>query len=250
MTRPGRRYEVCVDSVAGVAAAERAGADRVELCSGLFEGGITPSIGLVGAALAAASRVAVHVLIRPRGGDFCYDATERAVMRADIAAVRHAGARGVVIGALTPDGDVDLDLCRELMAAAGPLWVTFHRAYDVAREPYRALEDVIALGAHRLLTSGQERSALDGAPLIRELVTRAGDRLTVMAGGGVTARNARRIVDQTGVAELHFSAGGTVASPMRHRNGAVHLGGALRPPEYARTVTDEAAVRAIREATR
>lgn len=240
-------YEVCVDSVAGVRAARRGGADRVELCSGLFEGGVTPSIGLVRAAVEVG--LPVHVLVRPRGGDFCYDADERAVMLTDIAAVRDAGAHGVVVGALTADGDVDVPLCRELVAAAGPLAVTFHRAYDLAREPYRALDDVVATGAGRLLTSGQDRTALDGAPLIAELVRRAAGRLAVIAGGGVTPRNARRIVEQTGVPELHFSASATVESPVRHRTGAVRLGGALSPPEYARTVTDEAAVRAIRTAT-
>ncbi|MGH3713699.1 MAG: copper homeostasis protein CutC [Micromonosporaceae bacterium] len=241
------RYEVCVDSVAGVRNAERGGAHRVELCSGLFEGGLTPSVGLVTAALAA-SRITTHVLIRPRGGDFCYDAAEREAMLTDISAVRDAGAHGVVVGALTPDGDVDVPLCRELVAAAGGLSVTFHRAFDLTRDPATALEDVIGLGVRRLLTSGQDRSALDGALLIQTLVRQAGDRLTVMAGGGVTPRNVRRIVVQTGVRELHFSAGTTVDSPVRHRNPSVHLGGTLHPPEYARTVTDEAAVRAITEA--
>src|SRR5213080_2027161 len=172
------RFEVCADSVAGVLAAQRAGADRVELCSGLFEGGITPSAGLL-VATAAVAEIPVMVLIRPRGGDFCYDEHERRAMITDIAMARETGAAGVVIGALSADGNVDVELCAELIRAADGMEITFHRAFDLARDPFAALEAVISLGAQRLLTSGQDRSALDGAELIKQLVQRAGDRLIV-----------------------------------------------------------------------
>jgi len=238
------RLEVCVDSTAGALAAEAAGADRVELCCALFEGGLTPSAGAIAATVAAAS-IDVHVLIRPRGGDFIYDGHEVRAMLRDIEVAAEAGARGVVLGALTPDGDVDTALCERLVAAAGGLSVTFHRAFDMARRPLDALEAVVDLGADRLLTSGQEVSALEGAPLIAELVAAAGDRLVVMPGGGITERNIARVLDLTGASEVHCSARTTVDSPARHRNGRPAMGGALRPEEFSRRATSRPAVEAI-----
>jgi len=144
-------FEICIDSVAGVRAAVEAGAARVELCAGLLEGGVTPSIGMVREAVAAADgRLAVHVIIRPRGGDFLYGADEFAVMRGDIAAVKQAGAAGVVIGLLDAEGRVDVARAAELIAAARPLSVTFHRAFDVARDPLASLDALIRLGVDRL----------------------------------------------------------------------------------------------------
>lgn len=237
-------FEVCVDSADGVLAAQAAGAHRVELCAALSEGGVTPSAGAIATALDVAT-IDVHVLIRPRGGDFIYDRHEILAMRRDIQAVAAAGAHGIVIGALTPDGDVDLAACRQLLSDVDGLSVTFHRAFDMARHPHDALAAVADLGADRLLTSGQETSALEGAPLIADLVAAAGDRLAVMPGGGVTARNVRRIVDLTGAGEVHFSARTAVESPMRHRNTRVSMGGALRGEEYARRRTDATAIGAI-----
>lgn len=236
------RYEVCVDGVDGAVAAEEAGADRVELCAALFEGGLTPSLGMVERALARTSRVRVHPIIRPRGGDFCYDPDEVAVMVRDLELVRAAGVPGVVIGALAPDGSVDVPVVRRLLAAAGGLPVTFHRAFDLAADPFAALEALVGLGVERVLTSGQEASALEGSPLIAELVRAAGDRITVMAGAGVNHRTVARVVAQTGVSEVHFSAGELRDSPMTHRNARPHLGGRVGPPEYARKVTTVEAI--------
>ncbi|BCB91375.1 copper homeostasis protein CutC [Phytohabitans suffuscus] len=243
------RFEVCVDSAEGVLAAQAAGADRVELCAALSEGGLTPSAGALAAALDVAT-VDVHVLIRPRGGDFVYDRHEIRAMRHDIGAAAAAGAHGIVIGALTPDGDVDTATCRQLLAGADGLSVTFHRAFDMARHPHEALAAVADLGADRLLTSGQEATALDGAALIAELVAAAGDRLTVMPGGGVTAANVRRILALTGAGEVHFSASTTVDSPARHRNPRVAMGGAATPGEYLRRRTSRPAVEALIAAAR
>jgi copper homeostasis protein len=241
--------EICTDSVDGVLAAVEAGADRVELCAALIEGGITPSIGMVHqAVVAAAGRLKVHVIIRPRGGDFLYDRAEIAAMAADIEAVAAAGAEGVVIGVLTPEGDVDAERCRTLLDAAYPLSVTFHRAFDVARDPLAALDALIELGVDRLLTSGQEPSVLEGAPLIRRLIERAAGRIVIMPGGDITARNAERILEETGADEMHFAALETRASGMRWRNEAVFMGGTLRPPEYDRPVTTAAAIRRVRSA--
>jgi copper homeostasis protein len=201
------RFEVCVESADGVLAALDAGADRIELCASLAVGGITPSAGLIGWAVeAAAPRMAVHVLIRPRGGDFVYSAAEEDVMSRDILSARAAGADGIVVGALTPSGTVDVELTARLMVLARPLSVTFHRAFDEAADPAASFGDVLALGANRLLTSGGARTALEGAELIESLVVRSGGRLEVMAGSGVTEHTAAEILRRTGVRELHFSA--------------------------------------------
>lgn len=195
-------YEVCVDSLAGVRIAAELNADRVELCADLSVGGLTPSIGTVQRAIEIAGTTRVHVLIRPRPGNFAYDADEIAIMQRDIAHARAAGAAAVVVGALTESYDVDVELTKRLVDG-GP--ATFHRAFDHARDPRRALDDLIALGLDRVLTSGQQPTALDGAPLLAELVERAHGRIAIMAGGGVSPDNAAAIVARTGVRELHFS---------------------------------------------
>jgi copper homeostasis protein len=259
------RYEVCVDGVAGAVAAEEAGADRVELCAALFEGGLTPSLGTVERALALTTRVRVHPIVRPRGGDFSYDADEVAVMVRDVELVRAAGAPGVVIGALAPDGSVDVPVVERLLAAAvgrgrssltrrptgderPRMSVTFHRAFDLTADPFAALETLVGLGIDRVLTSGQEASALEGAPLIAELVRAAGDRITIVAGAGVNHRNVARVVAATGVSEVHFSAGEVRDSPMDHRNPRPHLGGRVGPPEYSRKVTTVEAISRVMRA--
>ncbi|RSN67560.1 MULTISPECIES: copper homeostasis protein CutC [Actinomadura] len=241
-------YEICIDSVAGAVAAEQAGADRVELCAALFEGGLTPTLGTVRAALAAVSSIRVHVIIRPRGGDFIFDEHEVAAMEHDVALVREAGAHGVVIGALTPDGAVDRPVAERLVAAAGDLSVTFHRAFDMAADPFATLETLVDLGVDRVLTSGQDVSALEGAPLIAELVRRAGDRIVVMPGGGITDRNAARVVAATGAREVHFAALAEEPSPAVHRNPHPFMGGELRQPEYRRLVTSGTGIGAVMRA--
>jgi copper homeostasis protein len=230
-------FEICIDSTEAAIAAASSGASRVELCAGLFEGGITPSLGLIETTLAAAPSIRVHVLIRPRGGDFIYDAHEVAAMVRDIKAARDAGAHGVVIGALTPEGEVDLATIESLVAAAGSMQITFHRAFDMAADPSETLETLIRLGCHRVLTSGQESSALEGAPLIADLVRQGGERIIVMAGGGITSGNAARIAEATGVHEMHFAAMVPVASAAVFRNQRAFMGDSLRQPEYIRAVT-------------
>src|SRR5215831_9009247 len=162
---PAVIYEICVDSVAGVRAAKAAGADRVELCGDLLEGGTTPSHGMIRQAQTVAG-IKLHVIIRPRGGDFLYDDDEVAVMQADIDAAKAEGADSVVIGLLTADGLVDVERTRELIARARPLAVTFHRAFDMTPDPFAALETLVGIGIDRVLTSGQEVTVLEGLPLI------------------------------------------------------------------------------------
>jgi copper homeostasis protein len=229
-------YEIFVDSLAGVRAAKEAGAQRVELCANLLEGGTTPSLGLMRAARRIPG-IGLNVIIRPRGGDFLFDDDEYAIMQTDVAAAKAEGADGVVIGLLTADGDIDAGRAQALIAAARPLSVTFHRAFDMARDPFAALETLIALGVDRILTSGQETSVLEGLPLIAELIRRAGDRIIIMPGGGVTARNAARIAAAAKPKEMHFAALMAEAGGMRFRRGHVFMGGELRPPEFDRLVT-------------
>jgi copper homeostasis protein len=237
-------WEICVDSVAGVRAARLAGADRVELCADLLEGGITPSRGMIRRARTIAG-VGLHVMIRPRGGDFLFDDDEFAVMRSDIETAKAEGADGIVIGLLTAAGEVDAARTRELIALARPLSVTFHRAFDMTHEPFRALEILIALGVDRVLTSGQEASVIEGLPLIVELIEHAENRVAVMPGGGITSRNVSRIVAAANPREIHFAALEPIASGMQFRRSHVFMGGELRPPEYDRLDTSQASIRSV-----
>jgi copper homeostasis protein len=239
--------EACVDSVEAALAAEAGGAHRVELCADLLEGGITPSGGTIQEACARL-QIPVNVIIRPRGGDFCYSDVEFRVMQRNVALAKAAGANGVVIGVLTPDGRVDVARTRALVDLARPLSVTFHRAFDVTRDPYEALETLIELGIDRVLTSGQEPSVLEGLDLIVDLVRAAGDRIVVMPGAGITERNIGKIVAAARVREVHVYAPVEVASRMAYRNPRVYMGGELRPPEYSVSVTDAARIRAFLEA--
>jgi copper homeostasis protein len=249
MMRPADRraamiFEICIDSVAGVRAARAAGADRVELCADLLEGGITPSRGMIAQARGIAG-VRLHVIIRPRGGDFLFDDDEFAIMRCDIETAKTEGADGVVIGLLTASGEIDVARSRELIALARPLSVTFHRAFDMTPDPFGALETLIALGVDRVLTSGQEGNVLEGLPLIADLIGRAANRIVVMPGGGITWRNVGRVIAGAGPREIHFAALEAATSGMRFRRSHVFMGGELRPPEFERLETSLASIREV-----
>lgn len=233
-------FEICVDSTAGVRAAQAAGAHRVELCADLFEGGITPSRGAIRQARTVAG-IGLHVIIRPRGGDFLFDDDEFAVMLADIETAKSEGADGVVIGLLTSDARIDAERSARLIAAARPLSVTFHRAFDMSADPFAALDTLVSIGADRVLTSGQESTVLEGLPLIRELIGHARDRIIIMPGGGITERNIARIcAEAPELRELHFAALRPIASGMQGRRDHVFMGGELRQAEYSRLETDAA----------
>jgi copper homeostasis protein len=241
--------EICIDSVEAAMAAQQGGANRVELCADLLEGGTTPSAGTIQLARRSID-IDLNVIIRPRGGDFCYTPVEFEVMKLDVETAKGAGANGVVIGVLNEDGTVDVDRTRELVVLARPMSVTFHRAFDMARDPYEALETLIDLGVDRVLTTGQESSVLEGLDLIAELVQKAGDRIIIMPGGGITVRNFERIVAVCGAKEVHVLAPATRESSMTYRNPNCFMGGELRPPEFSLTVTDPSRVGAFVRAAR
>ncbi|MEI2455171.1 MULTISPECIES: copper homeostasis protein CutC [Lysobacter] len=235
--------EISANSLASALAAQAGGADRVELCENLGEGGTTPSYGAIAIARDRL-RIPLYVLIRPRGGDFLYSADERAAMRADVEACVRLGCDGVVIGALDADGEVDTAVCAELIAAAGPLGVTFHRAFDAAADQGRALDAAVALGCERILTSGGAADAVAGAPRIAALVAQAAGRIALMAGAGLTADNIVATAQRCGVEQVHASAKAPRRSAMRHRNDDL-------PGLSADWVqSDEARVRALVRALR
>lgn len=244
---PNLTYEICIDSADGAVASQQGGAQRVELCDDLVEGGTTPSIGTVRLARRNIT-IGLNVIIRPRGGDFCYTPLEFEVMAEDIRACKDAGADGVVIGLLLPDGRVDVERTALLVELARPMSVTFHRAIDLCRDSVEALEDLTRLRVDRILTSGRQPTALQGASCIAGMVRQAAGRIVVMAGGGITAANVAEVVRLTGVNEVHFSARATLESPMAFRLPGVYMGKAYSPDEYSRRVTDAALVRRVVEA--
>lgn len=238
--------EVCVDSVSSAVAAERGGAQRVELCSDLYEGGVTPSVGLLEAVRSKIS-IGLHPIIRPRAGDFCYSDEEFEIIRRDIQIAKEANADGVVLGLLNPDGTIDIERTRALVELARPLSVTFHRAFDMAANLDRALEDVCATGADRLLTSGGEQDCVQGSGAIARMVSAARGRIVIMAGGGIGQSNAANIIERTGVTEIHVGLASTTVSPMTFRNPRVNLGKA-HGREYQRTHVTEENVRKLSHA--
>jgi copper homeostasis protein len=238
--------EVCADSVASAVAAERGGASRVELCSSLLEGGVTPSAGLIELVRARTS-IGLQVMIRPRGGDFCYTPEEFETMRCDILAAKKIGADGVVFGILDTRAHVDMERTRQLVELSRPLHVTFHRAFDMSADLFLALEDVCATGADRLLTSGGEPTAGQAIQPIARLVQAARGRIAIMACGGIDDQNAASIVEQTGVREIHVGLRSPVASPMTWQNPRISMGTAPGL-EYQRFQVLEESVRSLHRA--
>lgn len=236
-------FEVCANSVESCLAAQAGGADRVELCAGIPEGGTTPSYGDITTARELLTHTRLHVIIRPRGGDFLYTPLEQRIMLKDIENARRLGADGVVFGCLTSEGDIDIALMKQLLEAAQGMSVTFHRAFDVCRQPKQALETLIQLGCHRILTSGAQPTAEQGIPLLKELQAQADGRIILLAGCGVNENNIARIASETGIREFHFSAREQLTSGMQFRNEAVSMGGTVCIDEYSRPVTTAERVR-------
>lgn len=243
MKKINRKLEVCAGSIDSAIAAAKGGAARIELCSGLADGGITPSVGLIKAARAI-KRLKVNVLIREREGDFLYTPDEIETMATDVDVCRSLGVDGVVVGALAADGRIDVEACRKMLAAKGDMSVTFHRAFDLCRDPFEALDTLIDLGVDRVLTSGLAASAIEGSEMLKKLNDYAAGRIIILAGGGVNSRNVKRLIESTGVIEVHASARSSVASYMQFRRGGVSMG-TPGADEYSRKITDAAEVAAI-----
>ena len=238
------KIEICANSVESAAKAQEGGAYRVELCAGIPEGGTTPSFGEIRMARQLLQQTKLHVIIRPRGGDFLYTQLEQEIMLHDIKVARQLGADGVVFGCLTAEGNVDVPAMKKLMNAVGDMSVTFHRAFDMCRNPMEALEDIIELGCHRILTSGQEANAPAGTALLKELIEKADGRIIIMPGCGVKPSNLLQLAEETGAYEFHFSGRSSVESDMIYRNSKVSMGGTVKIEEYQRDITDPEIVKA------
>ena len=234
-------FEICANSAESCVAAQAGGAHRVELCASMPEGGTTPSFGEIRLARKLID-IRLHVIIRPRGGDFLYTPLELDIMEEDIHMARQAGADGVVFGCLTPEGDLDMPAMRRLMKISEGMSVTFHRAFDYVRSPEQVLEHLIDLGVNRVLTSGQQPTAMQGASLLAELVRQAAGRIVIMPGCGVNEWNIAELAARTGASEFHFSARELKESKMLLRNPALSMGSSDQD-EYAHPVTTAERVR-------
>jgi copper homeostasis protein len=223
--------EICTDSVESATVAEAAGAGRIELCSALAEGGVTPSAGLI-ESVRRNTGIKIHVLIRPRSGDFLYSDSEYSVMRRDIDVAGECGADGIVTGILNSDGTVDVERTALLAEYAAPMSLTFHRAFDLCRDPTKGLEDIIATGASRILTSGQSRNAVEGAPLIKSLIAGAAGRIIIMPGGGIDEYNIGLLATSTGAFEYHLSGRSQRESLMTFRKKGIYMGDPRLQSEY------------------
>lgn len=234
--------EVCAGSLNSALAAQEGGAYRVELCDNLYEGGTTPSIGVIELARMKLN-IKLHVIIRPRGGDFLYSDLEFAIIKRDIQRCKDSGVDGIVIGFLTPDGAIDIGRTTEIVTLARPLAVTFHRAFDMSRDPFEALEDLKKTGVDRILTSGQQDSVVDAVPLIQRLIRQAGESLIIMPGGGLNEDNIGNFALKVRAAEYHATLRSRIESPMTFRRKGVHMGGLPEIPEFSFKETDPEKVR-------
>lgn len=245
------KLEICLSGIDSAVAAQSGGAHRVELCDNLIEGGTTPSQGMIDL-VRDKLEIDIMVMIRPRGGDFLYTDLEFEAMRRDVKLMHQHHVTGVVFGMLKPDGTIDQDRTAELIDLARPMQVTFHRAFDMTRDPHEALDTLLAAGVDRVLTSGQAPTAMQGLPLIAELQQRAGDGLIIMPAVEVTAANARHIVQTANLREIHIGSNveEQVASRMRFQNQTVSMGDDTGLPEYTMPYTSATLVREIVDAVR
>jgi copper homeostasis protein len=236
--------EVCVNSAVSAVEAQKGGADRVELCENMHDGGTTPSAGSI---LLARKKlhIALFIMIRPRGGDFLYSDFEFGIMKKDILTAKELGADGVVFGILRPDGTIDKERMGELVELARPMGISCHRAFDMSANPFRAMEDLISLGIDRILTSGQKQDAAQGAELIRELIDKSYGRIIIMPGSGVKEHNIKALIQQTGAKEIHIHLEKQESSKMIFRQPGVFMS---KPgqSEFEHCITDWERIEKIR----
>lgn len=237
--------EACVNSAISAIEAQKGGADRVELCENMPEGGCTPSAGTITFARKHL-HIQLFVMIRPRGADFCYSDEEFEIMKEDIHMAKESGVDGVVFGILRPDGTIDRERMGKLADLARPMGITCHRAFDMTRDPFEAMEDLVALGIDRILTSGQSVSALEGAPLIRNLIEKAKGRIAIMPGHGIKEHNLEEVIKATGASEYHLYLTKQVPASMQFKRNDVKMG---KPelPEYQITIADAERIRKAKE---
>ena len=243
------KLEICVDSIESALNAQIAGADRIELCDNLLEGGTTPSFGTIISARYNLD-IGIHVIIRPRGGDFLYSDAEYDIMRRDIDICGESGINGIVIGILTQEGDIDIERSARLVEYATPMSVTFHRAFDMCSDPVRNIEAVIQSGATRLLTSGQMNSAIAGVEAIREINNLSSGRIIVMPGGGIDETNISTIATVTGATEFHLTGRKKIDSGMIFRKKEVIMSGLAGYDEFSRKIADTDKIKRISDILR
>lgn len=244
---PDILLEICCGSLDDAIEAERGGAHRVELCGALFLGGLTPSLGTIIEAKARL-KIPVMVMIRPRGGGFCYTAAEMAAMERDTALAVEHGADGIVFGILNPDGTVDIERSKRIRQLIGARQAVFHRAFDVTPDPFKALDQLVELGITRVLTSGQQDTVPEGAELIKRLIEYAGERIEVLPGGGIKPHDLRRVIEATRCKQVHLTAFKTETDSSTRGRPFVTFGGALYPPEDEFNMTDSELVARIARA--
>ena len=240
-----KKIEICVDSVESCINAERGGADRLELCGNMFEGGTSASYGVLQLAREMVSKP-IYAMVRPRGGDFCYNDIEFEIMKREIKLMKELKIDGIVFGILTKEGKVDKERCSKLLDLWGTNKATFHRAIDVSSNLNEACEDIISLGFERILTSGGEANVMSGIIKLKELVEKYNDKIIIMPGSGINERNIEYINDTIKANEYHMTANKTVESVMQYRNENVFMGASLRPPEFSVKYTDENKVKNIK----
>lgn len=238
--------EIVVYNIASALKAQEGGADRVELCDNPGEGGTTPSYGTIELVRQNVS-LDVYVMIRPRGGDFCYSSYEFHAMKRDISQCQKLSVDGFVFGILNPDGTIDKKRCKELITKVRPLKVTCHRAFDMTRDPFEALEDCIEVGFDRILTSGQQAQAVKGAKLIGELIKKANGRMAIMPGSGVNEDTVTEIIETSGATEIHFAAAAFGESEMIFRNPQIAGMGSDEGSEFKLRIVDPKRIKKIRE---
>jgi copper homeostasis protein len=236
--------EACVNSVTSAIEAEKGGAHRVELCDNLYEGGTTPSAASI-IITAQSIGIDLHVLIRPRGGDFLYSDLEFEIMKRDILFCKENGVKGVVLGVLKALGNIDVERTRELVEIAFPMSVTFNRAFDMVLDPFTSLEDVISAGCHRILTSGLVNKVSKGLEIVRRLVKLADGRIIIMSGSGINHKNVEELLKLTGVTEIHASARSSYPSKMLFTKQDLYLGGLPEIPEFEISQTDSHKIKLI-----
>ncbi len=239
------KLEICVDSVDSSIEAEKGGADRIELCGNMFEGGTTPSLGVL-AITKEKVKIPIYAMVRPRGGDFCYTDTEFLVMKREAEVMKELKIDGIVFGILQADGSVDTKRCEKLMKIFDSDKITFHRAFDVTSNMEKALDDIISLGFERILTSGGEVNVMTGIISLKRIIQKAGDKIIIMPGSGINERNIKYIKDTLNAKEYHMQANKTVESLMSYRQDAVFMGATLRAPEYSYKQTDSKKVGTIK----